>query len=184
MTSNIAFIDIDSAFKYALENYTRNINISHAEQFISQTQLLTPFMQRFKSLLIFEGYHIIDEDTLFENKDYFHNYFSKIKSDMISETDVSESIDRLIPSLIQNSRTVLFKKYKDMLVSFEGKHYGGPNWSFDRFKIYDTKADLIADYTDEGYILMINSIVSHTKEEVVAMAYKNINQLEALLSSK
>jgi hypothetical protein len=118
MTSNIAFIDIDSAFKYALENYTRNINISHAEQFISQTQLLTPFMQRFKSLLIFEGYHIIDEDTLFENKDYFHNYFSKIKSDMVSETDVSESIDRLIPSLIQNSRTVLFKKYKDMLVSF------------------------------------------------------------------
>ena len=27
MTSNIAFIDIDSAFKYALENYTGNINI-------------------------------------------------------------------------------------------------------------------------------------------------------------
>ena len=31
---------------------------------------------------------------------------------------------------------------------------------------------------------MINSIVSHTKEEVVAMAYKNITQLDALLSSK
>jgi len=31
---------------------------------------------------------------------------------------------------------------------------------------------------------MIDRTVLHAKEEVVAMAYKNINQLEALLSSK
>ena len=180
MTPNIAFINIDSAFKYAIENYTKNADISHAEQFISQTHLLTPFMQRFRSLLIFEGYHIIDEEILFENKDYFSKYFSNIQSGVVREKDVSESIDRLIPSLIQDSRTVLFKKHKDMLVSFQGKHYGGPNWEFDRFKIYNTKADLIVDYTAEGFILMIDNIVSHTKKEVIAMARKNITQLDAL----
>jgi len=47
-----------------------------------------------------------------------------------------------------------------------------------------TLHDLLDHCTADCYILMIDSTVSHAKEEVVAMAYKNITQLEALLSSK
>jgi hypothetical protein len=183
MSGKIKFLNIDSAFKYASDHFSTDVDISDAEAFVSRTELLTPFMRRFKSLFIFEGYHIINEEVLFYEKEYYIDYFFKHCSVEICERQIVECINMHIPSLIKNSRTVFFKAYKDMLVSFSGKQDAEKNWIFDRFKLYHNKDELLIDYANDGHILMINDIFSHTDSELVEMFYKNLPQVGAMWAS-